>query len=156
MTLHREASGSASPLLADGRELRRLLAVPVVELEQLGATSGGNIPDRTANRLDRAVGTAVHTDDEAPAESAPSPLPTPAVLATAGWLSLTYIKLVDIEIADILLMSLSAIALGMWVYGKWDTPIKTPRTRWIARAVALPMAAASVRIFFFLSSGSKG
>ena len=59
------------------------------------------------------------------------------MFATAGWLAWVYIGLTSDDFGLVLLICLAIIALGAWVYGRWSTPIRTPRTRWIARVVAL-------------------
>lgn len=59
------------------------------------------------------------------------------MFATAGWLAWVYIGLTSDDFGLDILVCLSIIALGAWVYGRWSTPIRTPRTRWIARLVAL-------------------
>lgn len=59
------------------------------------------------------------------------------MFATAGWLAWVYIGLTSDDFGLDLLVCLAVIALGAWVYGRWSTPIRAPRTRWIARVVAL-------------------
>ena len=60
MQLHLEQPVQASPAAATGRRLRRLVALPPVEPVSGSTATGGNRPDRPANRLERAVGTSVH------------------------------------------------------------------------------------------------
>lgn len=59
------------------------------------------------------------------------------MFATAGWLAWVYVGLTSDALVARLLIGLTLIALGAWAYGRWATPMRTPRTRWIARAFAL-------------------
>lgn len=66
------------------------------------------------------------------------------MFATAGWLMYIYAGLVDDSLVLHLGFGLSALALGAWVYGRWSTPMKSTRVRWIGRGVALVFAVGGV------------
>ncbi|MEM9021807.1 MAG: protein-disulfide reductase DsbD domain-containing protein [Planctomycetota bacterium] len=66
------------------------------------------------------------------------------MFATAGWLVWVYIGLTGDGMIVRLLVGLTIIALAAWVYGRWSTPIRTARARWIARAAAAVFTAAGL------------
>ncbi|MBX2852022.1 MAG: thioredoxin family protein [Phycisphaeraceae bacterium] len=66
------------------------------------------------------------------------------MFATAGWLAWVYIGLTSDDFGLVILICLSIVALGAWVYGRWSTPIRSTRTRWIARIVALVFVAGGI------------
>ncbi|MGB1124774.1 MAG: protein-disulfide reductase DsbD family protein [Phycisphaeraceae bacterium] len=59
------------------------------------------------------------------------------MFATAGWLAWVYIGLTSDDFGLAIMICLSIIAMGAWIYGRWSTPIRPSHTRWIARVVAL-------------------
>jgi len=59
------------------------------------------------------------------------------MFATAGWLAWVYAGLTSEGMVARLLIGLTIVAMGAWVYGRWSTPMRTAQTRWIARTVAL-------------------
>ena len=71
------------------------------------------------------------------------------MFATAGWLAWVYIGLTSEQFGLTLLISLSVLALGVWIYGRWSTPMRTTQTRWIARAVALITVLGSIGYIHF-------
>ncbi len=60
MQLHHEVRDPGSSANANVGNLRRLAAVPSLTAAIETTATGGNIPERPANRLERAVGTSVH------------------------------------------------------------------------------------------------
>ncbi len=66
------------------------------------------------------------------------------MFATAGWLAWGYVQATSVNMVVWLLIGLTVIAMGAWAYGRWSTPIRVPRTRWIARAFALLAVVAGV------------
>lgn len=59
------------------------------------------------------------------------------MFATAGAGVWIYAGLTDEFMVVVLLIALSIIGMGAWVYGRWSLPTRTPRTKWIARIVAI-------------------
>jgi thiol:disulfide interchange protein DsbD len=66
------------------------------------------------------------------------------MFATAGWLAWVYISLTSDEFGLVILICMSIVALGAWIYGRWSTPIRSPRTRWIARVAAFLLVAGGI------------
>ena len=66
------------------------------------------------------------------------------MFATAGWLAWIYLGLVSEDFGLVLFVGLSVVAMGVWVYGRWSTPINTPRVKWTARLIALALVVTSV------------
>ncbi len=63
--------------------------------------------------------------------------------ATAGYLVYVLAGQVGDGLLDILL-GLTLVALAAWVLGRWATPVRGARVRWIARLAALALLAAGV------------
>lgn len=59
------------------------------------------------------------------------------MFATAGWLAWVYAGLTSEGMVARLLIGLTIVAMGAWIYGRWTSPIRALRTRWIARVFAL-------------------
>ncbi|MEO0475646.1 MAG: protein-disulfide reductase DsbD domain-containing protein, partial [Planctomycetota bacterium] len=59
------------------------------------------------------------------------------MFATAGWLAWGYVQTTGVDMVVWLLIGLTVIAMGAWAYGRWSTPIRIPRTRWLARIFAI-------------------
>ncbi|MGE0190505.1 MAG: protein-disulfide reductase DsbD family protein [Planctomycetota bacterium] len=65
--------------------------------------------------------------------------------ATVIWLVWLFGRLVGTSGMTALLVALLAVALGAWFYGRFATPVRSARTRWIVgRAMALSIAAAGI------------
>jgi ATP-dependent exoDNAse (exonuclease V) beta subunit len=60
MQLHPEPDAGTPAAVTPGHRLRRLVSVPAPAPIPVSTATGSNIPERPANRLERAVGTAVH------------------------------------------------------------------------------------------------
>ena len=59
------------------------------------------------------------------------------LFATAGYLLWVYVGQTGLPFMLNIVLGLTAIALGLWIYGRWDLPFKSTQTRWIAKALAL-------------------
>jgi len=66
------------------------------------------------------------------------------LFATAGYLLWVYAGLIDLDHVLGPIFGLSAIALAAWIYGRWNLPHRTPRTRRIALVLTLVFAAAGI------------
>ena len=65
--------------------------------------------------------------------------------ATVIWLVWLFGRLVGTSGMTALLVALLAVALGAWFYGRFGTPIRSARTRWVVgRALALAVAAGGI------------
>ncbi|BDS05096.1 thiol:disulfide interchange protein DsbD [Oceaniferula spumae] len=58
------------------------------------------------------------------------------LFATAGYLLWVYVGQTGLPFMLNLVLGLSAISIGVWIYGRWDLPYKAVRTRWIAKVLA--------------------
>lgn len=65
------------------------------------------------------------------------------LVATVAWLVKVLGKLTDVDEVFIFLISLTLIAIALWILGRWSIPGKSMRTQWIARVFVL--------IFLFFS-----
>ena len=68
------------------------------------------------------------------------------MFATAGWLAWVYVGLTGDGVVARLLVGLTVVALAAWVYGRWSTPMRPVRARWIARAAAAVFAISGVMV----------
>lgn len=59
------------------------------------------------------------------------------MFATASWLAWVYAGLTSEAMVARLLIGLTIVAMGAWIFGRWSTPIRTPHTRWGARVLAM-------------------
>ncbi|MFK7788143.1 MAG: protein-disulfide reductase DsbD family protein, partial [Phycisphaeraceae bacterium] len=66
------------------------------------------------------------------------------MFATAGWLAWVYIGVTSDDFGLTLLIGLAIVAMGAWIYGRWSTPIRANRTRWIARVAAVVLVVGAV------------
>ena len=64
------------------------------------------------------------------------------LFGTAGYLLWVYSAHVFDAKGVAVVLGLTAIATALWIYGRWDLPGRTTRTRWTARAIALTMLTA--------------
>ena len=61
------------------------------------------------------------------------------LFATAGYLLWVYVGQTGLQFMLNLIIGLTGIAVGAWVFGRWDLPHKTPRTRWAAKILAIAL-----------------
>lgn len=66
------------------------------------------------------------------------------LFATAGYLLWVYAGLIDLENLLNPVLGLSCVAVAAWIHGRWNLPMRSPRTRGIATALALAFAAGGV------------
>lgn len=66
------------------------------------------------------------------------------MFATAGWLAWVYVGLTSDGMVARLLIGLTIVATGAWVYGRWSTPMRSIKVRWVGRVTALLFAAGGV------------
>lgn len=66
------------------------------------------------------------------------------MFATAGWLAWVYIGVTSDDFGLTLLIGLAIVAMGAWIYGRWSTPMRPSRTRWIARVAAIALVVGAV------------
>ena len=59
------------------------------------------------------------------------------LFATAGYLLWVYVGQTGLPFMLNVIIGLSAIAAGTWIYGRWNLPFKGPRTRMIAKVLTL-------------------
>ncbi|MBK1830961.1 thioredoxin family protein [Verrucomicrobiaceae bacterium R5-34] len=59
------------------------------------------------------------------------------LFATAGYLLWVYVGQTGLPFMLNLILGLSSIAVGVWIYGRWNMPFKPARTRIIAKLLAL-------------------
>jgi len=62
------------------------------------------------------------------------------LFATAGFLLWIYAGQTGLDHVLFVVLGLTFIAIAAWIFGRWDSPARTPRTRWIARALILLFA----------------
>ena len=75
------------------------------------------------------------------------------LFATAGYLLWVYTAIIDFDNMLNPVIGLTMVALGCWIYGRWNTFTKSRRTRITATVMALLIAAAGV---FYSGSIKKG
>jgi thiol:disulfide interchange protein len=75
------------------------------------------------------------------------------LFATAGYLLWVYTAIIDFDNMLNPVIGLTMVALGCWIYGRWNTFSNSRRTRFTATVMALLIAAAGV---FYSGSIKKG
>ncbi|MBT8037793.1 MAG: thioredoxin family protein [Verrucomicrobiae bacterium] len=58
------------------------------------------------------------------------------LFATAGYLLWVYVGQTGLPFMLNIMIGLSALATGTWIYGRWNLPFKSNRVRWTAKALA--------------------
>ncbi len=77
------------------------------------------------------------------------------LFATAAYLLWIYSDLVGMDNTLSVLLGLTLIAAAAWVYGRWNLPYKTRRTRTVALAVTFAFAASGAILALPPSAGSE-
>lgn len=78
------------------------------------------------------------------------------MFAVAIWLVWVFGN--QVEHASAVLMILSAmlaLALALWIYGRWATPARSTRVRWIGRGVAAVIAALAIALPVLVVAGAR-
>ena len=78
------------------------------------------------------------------------------MFATVAWLAWVYLSITEPLALLKLLLGLTLFGMGMWWYGRWGTPMKTPAVRWIARIGALCCIAVAVWFARYVEPPAEG
>lgn len=71
------------------------------------------------------------------------------LLGAAGYFFWVYMDHVVPDVLFIVILGFVAIALACWIYGRWSTPMKSTRVRWMSRLIAVIIGGAG----FYAATG---
>ncbi len=71
------------------------------------------------------------------------------LIGAAAYFFWVYIDHVEQDILYLVLIGFVLIAMAAWIYGRWSTPARKPRVRWIARALTIAIGG----LGFYLATG---
>ncbi len=66
------------------------------------------------------------------------------LLGAAGYFFWVYMDHVVPDVLFIVILGFVAIALACWIYGRWSTPMKSTRVRWMSRLIAVIIGGAGL------------